>query len=862
MARVSFKIRLNLDGLVPDPFEFDPCIVFWTSFGNGRFGKKTSLTPVQQRGDEPVELVGCVLPPLKELRGDEMICFNIFAETRLSGMPDLDAINADYATYTATCGLFDVSLETLLHAAVHGTALQMPIRDPRLREIFSSDKASTKGEVESLEVTVVPRDSAAAYATRLEMLRRRSERDPSQPLLLGTQRWSATAKRGEAAIARHYGNAFLGTPENPAPYRGALNASCAGLHLPFFVSERGTTLPMVYFSSRNSPMFRAPGSTMHETPDYLETHESRAFYNETARNIFASVGLSEKGAIAALGRQLDAPAGTTEIYPMTVRALEGTSRFLQAFGNSLQYRSDMRTPSAKYLAEQAASGERPRETFRSRKQERCANAFHKHYFAGKDGAADAPDINQMCESMDSLGVAGVVNDDDCEGSADPPKAVYYDILPPGRNQVGIARLKDHPLLFNMARMLERFDAAGIGASATNAFYDPRAHKENVTYMGHIYDRVTPVVHVNAWAANGGINLKERVPEFFNRTAADGTTVTQEPDAWEPALPPLLVEGTSGGSPFVMPAAEVHPSYATQTQALRELGRAVNAAGAPPATPPGAYYSTIGTVFNIKDLPKFDATPADKSARLSDFYHAEIHYLSPKLAELDPRLSQFAFVDTSTNTRGVLVDKISRLSPDVGLYAPYVHMSDAELKDVIDVGATIKNTQPAMVMARFPPIAKEDEASSLVSAFGTTMLRVSHPLSDASVAALSDLKLPKRPSGNTWAAFHSALDNHSAGIRKRAAVGYGNNKASSSASVMGAEGVEKLQEHLDRPDRAILSMTTPAWRLANADMRKIDSELKELYDKGHIVGHAFWRDRFLQQCPDQVTLALVVDTTKQ
>lgn len=875
-TRVSFEIYLNLDGLVPDPFEFDPSIVHYATFGNGRFGKKVRLTSAQQRGDEPVKLAGYDLPPLDKLRGDEMISFNIFAETRLSGMADIDAINADYATYTTTCGLADVTLETLMQAAVHDMTLQMPIKDASLGKSLRSaltnsicddmqgcsdaelDAAlqeglaqasfgSTKGQVESLRVTVTPADKAAVYATHLEMLRRRSERDPSRPLLMGTQRWTATAKRAEAAIARHYGAAFLDTPQRPATYGGALNESCAGLHLPFHVSDRGSTLPMVYFSPRNSPMFRAPGTTMHETSVYLETAHSHAFYNEAARNIFASVGLSEQGAIAALQRQLDAPKGTKEIYPMTIRALEGTARFQQAFGNNLQYRSDMRTPNARFLEQQQQQQQQ------SHRKSYCAKVFRAYHYGDSGGAQAAPDINLMGESMSGNGVSGFADAEDCEDMADPPKAVFYDLLPPGRNQPGIARLRGHPLLFNMARMLERFDAAGIGASATNAYYNPRARKEELTYMGHIYGRVTPVVHVSTWAARDGVNLRERTPEFFNRTAADGVTVTQTPDDWEHALPPLLIEGTSGSSAFVAPASEIHPSYEKQTRALRAAAGAVTLAGAPPTAARGEYYSTLASVFNIRDLPMHDTTPERKDARLSNFYHAEIHYLSPKLAELDPRLSQFAFVDMSTKTRGVLVDKISRLSPDVALHAPHLKMSDAELKDVLDVAATIKNTQPAMVMARFPDVPKDDQASSLVSSFGSAILRVSHPLSDASVAALADVKLPKHPSETTWSAFHRALDNHSAGMRKHV-VGYGNKAAS---SVMGAEGAEKLQPHLDRDDRAVLSMTTPAWRLANADMHQIDAELKELYDQGHIVGHAFWRDRFLQQCPDQVTLALVV-----
>jgi hypothetical protein len=434
----------------------------------------------------------------------------------------------------------------------------------------------------------------------------------------------------------------------------------------------------------------------------------------------------------------------------------------------------------------------------------------------------------------------------------------FEILPPTKAALDPGRLKKYPLLQVVSGVLQRYDVMSMGAEASTPYLDtsvtgakPELKEES---NGHIYDTAHPRVLTADFVTRGGYNVREKLPEYFDRLALDGTA-TRNIDPWESCLPSFNIEGTSPGAMFIQPASEVHPHYAAAIGACRKVVQSIVRLQAPQDAPK-SYTSAMATTFNPTQLPQHTETPADKHARISDFYKANIHAVSSRLANLDSRLAHFNFVDTQTNTRGVPVARLMRertgdTMSTVALVSPYLDASDAEMKTLVNVASVIKNTQPASVMAHFPAVDRVSQPHTVVSPFATAMLRVGHPISDAGFAALARLKMPKFASRSVWASFTRALDNHSAGMSFGAHSG-----------TLTTAGIEKLAPHLDRTDRTVYTMYAPAWAVANANMGAIDAEIKELYANGSIIDHAFWRDRFLQQCDDQITLALVVPVPQQ
>jgi hypothetical protein len=236
--------------------------------------------------------------------------------------------------------------------------------------------------------------------------------------------------------------------------------------------------------------------------------------------------------------------------------------------------------------------------------------------------------------------------------------------------------------------------------------------------------------------------------------------------------------------------------------------------------------------------------------------------SARLFEHDPRLAQLAFVDMDTKDHGVSIARLMRddfAASSIALVSPYATMSDKEIKNVVEVAAAVKNTQPSTTMGRFLPatntLEKDRPVSSSSSStdFKMALLRVGHPLDDATFGALSHFKVTDQiASGHHWSKLASALDGHRLGALRQ----FGDARGLTAAPL----DDDTLKEHLDRDDRAIFTFQSPAWRVANANMIKLNTELNALYEEGHILQHSFWRNRMLNQCDDTITLALVIPVT--
>jgi hypothetical protein len=848
--RLALRLKVNLHGLVPDPHEFDPVLACYATFGSGRHPMKVSLTAAQQEGTEEIVFESQELPPLDQLRGDERFMFHVVPQTRLSGMPDLDATDREYVTRDKLGGFFDMPLARLLHRE---PVAKMPIEDPYLFESLLAEskpleKASfgaTKGTLLQLTATMTPPDAKSRYFSRLCALVDASERDPTQPLLLGTKRFERAHREGVAIIRRHYGAYFGG--HGTARFPRAFDQICEVLHMPYFHSNQGDTLPFAFFAARDHPRLQPPKANYVGNMLYDVSPRTLDFYEQVARSCFASVGLSAEGARRALETQFRS-VRTDALEAQTPRLIDATMRTLQVFGNNIKYRSDDRTPNRAYLVNEGRDGD-AKTSYKGGALARTRYLLFNNDSASHGGGNEMS-VEKANESMDDLSSCGILNANDCEDSTKPPLSVAADIEPlDPKLALDPKRLAKHPLLKSMALMLQRYDLFGDGVAAKSPYLDSSGGSAKpemkVDYNGHIHG----IGHSRVLAADlikrGGTgDVWASAPAYFDRLDLEGK-VTRNVAPFEALLPSVTIEGTSPGTTFIQPAEEIGEHWAACVESCRKVYKSVLRLGAP-ANAPNNYQSAMSQLFSPRQLPEGKEA---MGGMMSSFYHAPIHAISERLAALDPRLAHFNYVDTRTGTRGVPVDQVMRVRPGdssstIALVTPYAEATDAEMATLYNVAAVIKNTQPAPAMTRFTSDADLDKA----------MLRVGHPLSDASFAALSQFKFPKRPPQSVWTTFTSALDNHSMGQRRK---GTQFGAKSNAVGTSGVAGIEKLAPHLDREDRTVYSFFAPAWAAANADMARIDGELKELYEKGLILDHAIWRDRFLQHCDDQITLALVV-----
>jgi hypothetical protein len=67
----------------------------------------------------------------------------------------------------------------------------------------------------------------------------------------------------------------------------------------------------------------------------------------------------------------------------------------------------------------------------------------------------------------------------------------------------------------------------------------------------------------------------------------------------------------------------------------------------------------------------------------------------------------------------------------------------------------------------------------------------------------------------------------------------------------------VRANVDRTDRTVYTLHSQPWRLANANMETLKTELNLLKEKKYITDYVFWRDRPLAQCSDATTLALFI-----
>ncbi len=874
-TQLILKVRINVDGLRPDPCEFNPTLAHYGNFGNDRIANKVALTSAQEKGQADVFLSEYSLPPFDELRGDETIVFSVLPETRLSGVPELDAIQQDYVTYTDQAGMMTLPLSMVLHSALENRPIKAQLADNILQEslfeeaceqaqfkairsqaeaeqkamefMAESKAGSSKGRFESIQVAVTNPAEAKRYATRLDELVKRSETDFSTPLLFGTQRFVQEMARSEEIITRDYCHMFVG---KSAEYPNAMDSLMQNLHMPFYKSNLGLTLPVAFFSPRNLPRLQVPQSNINTNPLYQQTDESLHFYEQCATSALASVGLSAKGTIEAVKAQ---HTGKKEIVSAEYyKVIKGVVKLQQKFALSLMYKSDTRVPRPEFLPGPSA----PALGTHKRKVNICSCCLSRRFSAAAAKLGETEAGGKPEESFDDLAQYNLTKSADCEDVGHLCTVVTHEILPLTSTALTPERAAKSPLLGALASVLERYDTVAIGCSVTTPYLDTSAKSGTPEVKeaknGHVPAQMFPRVHMLALLGRGGYDVS-KLGAYLDRLGPDGKTVHREVDPFEYHLPLPTVEGTGPGTPFIRPSVEVHPSIYAANVANRKVLRALPALGHPkPVTGHlnPSEYSVLARTFRPEQLPERDEAAVNLTDRIDNFYLGYFHVVSPRLFQLDSRLAHLALVDTESRSHGVEIARLMRDTPQskssIALVSPYLQTTDEEMHTLISVAAVIKNMQPATSMGRFQSTRAPN---SVLADYSTTCLRLGHPLSDRTFAALSQFKMPKKPSAAMWSSLVDALDGHSRGVR------FGNGSSNTSQEQRPVSS--RMTQHLDRSDRTVFCLYAPAWQVANADMDQLGREVQELYAQGLIIDHAFWRDRVLDQCDDTITMALIV-----
>ncbi len=919
MATTTLQLQLhvNLDGLAPDPHEFDPSLGHYGTFGNDRFANLVPQSAAQQVGQEVITLSDYTLPPYDELRGDETVCFQQLAKTRLSGIPELDAMESDYETRTAQCGLTTIPLQLVLQSALQRQPLASDFVDNiTQRTLYSASVkpkqsltqeqhdalmqetllGATKGHVTRLETTVSNRTEAQRYADRLAALVQRSETDYSSPLLYGTKRYQEGLDETERIITKYYCKAVVG-PRSRFP--NASTPLMKELHMPFYVTNFGTTLPIVYFCPRNTPRLQVPKSNINTNALYQQTTETWRFYERCAVSALASVGLSREGTIDIIRKQHNDQVSEFA-SPMYLRAVKGLVRLMQMPAHELKYTSDARVPNPAFLHLHQRGGNATSAAASSMKGRRGRGRIGWCTFKqggqggeggeGGDENSTTPQFEMATESFDDLAEYGMTRSSDCEDDQKVCSTMAHEILPLTSTALAPEMAASSPLLAALASVLERYDVCSMGSEVTTPFLNTKVKDGEQPKMedqanGHVFGHLVPRVLVGALTAKDGYDIEKRIPAYFERRSSDGKSITWQRMPYEYNLPVHTIEGTGPGNDLVRPSAEVHPSIYAANVASRKVFRSLPSLGRKDAELEGSSrtlqpseFSTLARTFRPEQLPDHDELPARADDRVDGFYKGNLHFLSPRLFELDPRLAHLVLVDTKTRSHGVDFGRFIRQTANsvtkdkdssMALVAPYLDATDAEMNTLLTTAAVIKNMLPAVSMGRFPAaVSPFKRPHTVISDFSTACLRVGHPLPDLAFAALSHYALRPKAPASAWTSLVDALDGYSRGLHLKAmkkqvtfAVADRRknvndiNNSTISDLVVGVPSA--LTPHLDRSDRTVFCLYAPAWQAANADMARIDHELKDLYARNLIVAHGFSRSRVLSQCGDTITLTLVV-----
>lgn len=415
-----------------------------------------------------------------------------------------------------------------------------------------------------------------------------------------------------------------------------------------------------------------------------------------------------------------------------------------------------------------------------------------------------------------------------------------------------------PELQHLNTILEKYDIFDVGALATASYpdtegknavqlrnftlpnrFDERDSKAKIA--GHCHGLLIPKAITDRWLANG---MGARARATYS--------------ALDSQLPRAVLEPTGPIDPRILSAEEYGPQYLKEMHAIREMKHFM-ADNTPHLL---ATHRLTGTPFHEKK-------PENPEQRVSMFYREVLHLVSPAMYEKNPQLAQFQVIDMRTGKRGVDYGTLLRDDGSgIALVSHMQHVPRATLeRDVVPVMNVMSNMLPATAVLRVArPNVPMSEASALVRPatlpLSATPGVVTTHVEFRSLATTHPLVPLETAVGRVGHMLNECALSSMAKFRDVDARALGDSLDRMTFTALPEmtpvdDAKRIVRENVDRTDRTVYTLHSQPWRLANANMDTLKTELNLLKEKKYITDYVFWRDRPLAQCSDATTLALFI-----
>lgn len=866
--RIELSFRVTGDGLAGGEAEFEPYLGVRASFGSYRTPVRVELA---QNATAPTQYTsqGVVGPFVldhveRDFRGDESFWIEMRSRTRLSGIDDIDKAEKDYVSRDVSSGTLQLPLAKLLasvnpatgvgaveHEDMISTELlthilmterQQTAQHNANRALEASHKAWLGIDVRVLDASA-PAITALTEALTTPLSAKESEpgyvRNGKTGALLyvpaNYPKFAADLDYFVGLYAERYiGHIDMktGAVTGKAVY-DTKNEGIKNLHFAVYRSQVGM-LPISAFWA-HAFMQRHWATTAERAEAekmYGYTLATERYFEAKMLAACRRFGMSEKAYIEEVTAQLARPLSDATVSSGFRTAASVTADFGTFTANSIYYGQD----------------------------ERFANPHRSHPTGECDELKGSAPVG--LESWDVTALTFLSRTNDCEDMGDVStsglRSLEYgrsDIEDTSNTREATLRLLvgsqwQSPLLKAAQRVLQQYTVMDVGGSVTAAYLGAdgkklekkdikdlpmrgdAADKRNTT-GGHAWGIMAPEARTAMWLSNGGI-----------KDAPLGKPLKAYAK-WQFALPVLTLEGTGPIEHHMLPAAECFGSASVdyyKAEAARSLVR---------TTLSDEAYKPLTEAFRPYSVP-FYTKQVEAERRITTFYRDVVHGSSVGMYQKHHGLSQFAFIDRTTNERGVDFAMLVRDGADgnptnskVALDAPFYEHVRAWDERMVPVMEAMVNQMPLTALGQAPLYQQQ-----------------SRPLQ---FALMSQATLEKRLDSNALSVQTPLCYNvphsvdHAAAISPQAAAAVsrmrGNNSASPIKGTIAWDTVTGLLHwHAHHANFAAASGST-ASATPTVDARVVDYRVRDTFDRYAVTASSgvSWRELdALAARPDNVT----------
>lgn len=885
LCTMELRVRVLGDGLLGGTHEYAPWLAFHGTFGDYKVRRRLRLSPCAPVTTEKAlstkqsefltyetkvqEYQATESPRFAishDTRGDDAVWFELWCNTRDSGIAEIDARESRYAQRHTCCGTHQLLLYSVFaqqqEEKKDAFQIRVPLLDHKILEIKLREYAQQGLVTDANREQLLQQ---AAYETHKGVL-------TIDVVLhrLNTQKLKASIF-GQPNLQREALNATL-------PLGHHHETDVHRHHVPhwhrdveFYRDKKGharVRRPLVYAQSQSS-MGTEAFAPISYTSDkgvqqivqsmernvlmpyarhFLQTEQARPLYgpaNQNVANLHLPMWLSKMGRLPVYAYWCHDPL-TRQYASLELQRQdqlkygfrERSEKLLLLMARSALRRHGMsvelfcETVTRHFSAENKATAISPHFA----QCERIVASVGTHgacmsYYMADIRFVDESGPQQRrlrskvvtLDSWDNTLLNGVGNSDDCEGEDNTCTTI---IRAYGHGRVDLDGKWQSPLLNAFALYLKHSVIYDVGATVTSAYVDTNNNKvdlrkqRELPMVGDAMDLKSEVAG-HCHALMGSLTDAIKRLEQGNtdpsavakvRQASIQDTAFLQRDAQRKML---VLEPTGLTDPYVLPLKETHtdPLQLRKEQACRAFMRHMHQRLEQRKE---NKQSDLSDMFVGEGMPYY-VELQDPRRRVTPFYNEPVHGCSQELMRHDDSLSQFAFCSKPAGSPewryGCKIADMLRSSDNCALVTPFADCVAEWQAHVRPLVETMQHQLPLMAFGRY----SDEDYAQIHSTY----------------QAHSDIR-----SGHT---FYEASDPHAASLE--------------------ATEFEQLAHTVAQDERyAMVRLYTRVWRLQAS--QTVTEELRSfLASSPGLVKHAYYTERHLPQCDPLVEILCIVDVAQ-